>query len=160
MGDRTWASITIHQDDYPKVIESPTEEKYFISRHCLCEIDKDSEPYMVQFIDDQANYGKIESLEDLLQELEIEYTLRWEDGGDYSAGEEHLRWIDGVYTDHAIYDDQAGTLITLKNIAKEYDPKNPEAMLLAINNKIKEYEPWEVKPPASRLNAKRFIKED
>ena len=98
MGDRTYASIKISKYDYhrhKKELDKIAKGQY---------LDVDLQEDTVEFIDDQANYGELPILNDFLLENCIEYNKRWEAGGDYEAGEEFARNVQGEYKIHDISD--------------------------------------------------------
>ena len=147
MGDRTYASITIHKFNYERNKEEIEGMGYE---------DTEIEGDEVKIIDYEANYGHLEALEKLCQEQQIEYDKRWEAGGDYGAGEEHSRIVDGVYKVYDIYDDGEAVLTELKTILAETDPIKREEL---IKKKILELEPFKLEP-LKASNAIDFIMKD
>jgi len=134
MGDRTYAEVRIHKHYYDRHKEEIDEMGYD-------EAEEDGDEVTVK--DYEANYGSLEALESFCQQNKIEYDRRWEAGGDYSAGNEYARIVNGEYKVHDIYDDGDAVLGELKTILNEKDPTKREELL---NKRIKELEPFEITP--------------
>jgi len=149
MGDRTYAEITINKYYY----EQHKEEIEKIGYHDEIREDCEDEATLVCY---EANYGHMEPVEDFLKENHIEYDLRWESGGDYGAGNQYARIVNGEYKIHDIYDDGSAVLDELKNILNEKDPTKREALL---KKRIKDLEPFEI-TPLKAPNSIDFIKSD
>jgi len=150
MGDRTYAVVYINKYYYE---QNKKELDMLAEDSCY---DTQVNDDIVEFHDDQANYGNIPSITDFLQENKIEYTLSWEDGGDYHAGSEYARIVNGEYKIHDIYDDGYAVLQELKTILNEKDPTKREALL---KKRIKDLEPFEI-TPLKAPNSIDFIKSD
>lgn len=151
MGDRTWAEIRIHKD-FKHIVGNDNDK--ICEQYGLCEVEEDGDE--VIFKDDQANYGHIEDLENVLKEHEIEFTLDWEAGCEYSAGKEYWRKFEGKYQENTIYESQQDTLNALEEILREYSPDRLEE---GIRKTIKYLRPFE-ETPLKGINSKRFIQED
>ena len=141
MGDRTYAELTIHKFHY----QQNKKELEATGYHDEVRDDNDE---TVTFVCYEANYGHMEGLESECQERNIEYNLRWENCGDYNAGEEFFRIVDGEHKVHSIYDTQEETLTALKKVAEIVvkDGATLDEVAKHLTDKIKELEPFEVKP--------------
>jgi len=137
MGDRTYTAITINKYHYDRIKDQIDDNSYE---------DLELEEDQVKFTDCEANYGTMEALENVLQETKTEYDKRWEAGGEYCAGEEFARKVNGEYMIQEISDEGAAVITELKLILAETDPIKREALL---NKRLKELEPFEVKPLAA-----------
>jgi len=139
MGDRTYATVSINKHYYEQ--NKDVIDKMGYEYEC----DEGSE--VVTLADDQANYGRMAEIEDFCQEHNIEYNKRWEAGGDYGAGEEYARIVNGELLTHEISDDYATVLQehkkTMEIIAKG---GTLEEVKKHLAKKIKELEPFEVTP--------------
>lgn len=147
MGDRTYADITLRKSDYDNLLSD--EERKKIEEEYEEEILDDD---LMRFIDYEANYGQIDPIKDVLVEKEIEYTLTWASGSEYSAGSEFGRLVNGEYMMHSLYDDGETMLYVLKHILKQEDIKK------AVEDKINELEPFKVEPLDKPIT-QRFIEE-
>jgi len=127
MGDRTYCTTTINKHYYNQLEQEFGGEQKLEEKTQVCEIRKEDD--LVEFHDDQANYGQMEELENILQERKIEYNRRWEAGSEYGAGEEYARKVNGEYKIHDLYDDGASVLTELKTVLAETDPIKREALL-------------------------------
>jgi len=134
MGDRTYCKFTINKHYYE-------QNKEVFDKMDSDETEDDGEE--ISFVDYEANYGSMESYESFCQEHQIEYDRRWEAGGDYGAGNEYARNVNGEFKLHDIYDDGEAVLTELKSILNETDHAKREALL---NKRIKELEPFEITP--------------
>jgi len=134
MGDRTYCKFTINKHYYDQNKEA------FDAMDCD---EKEEDGDEVSFVDYEANYGSMESYESFCHEHQIEYDRSWEAGGDYSAGTEYARNVNGEYKLHDIYDDGEAVLNELKAVMAEKDPVKREALL---EKRIRELEPFEITP--------------
>jgi len=141
MGDRTFCEIRINKHYYEQLKNSITEDDPKLEE-TYDEIDEEDGD-TVRLYDYEANYGCMEQLESLLHDRKIEYDKRWEAGGDYPAGEEYARKVNGEYKIKDISDGGMAILEELKLALAETDPIKREAL---INKRIKELEPFEVTP--------------
>ena len=156
MGDRTYTRITLTKQEYTAVEKEfggkeKIEELWGLSYIC----DSTSAPNCISLIDDEANYGQIEPLENILHEREIEYDKFWGPGNEFTEGNEYARNVDGIYKVMSIYIEQEATLTMLKALTKIEDTI---ALKLEINNKIAELEPFEI-TPLYIPNSAKFIKD-
>ncbi len=154
MGDRAYTSITINKYYYDQLKHEFGGEKKLEEEVCVERIELEDDS--AEFVDGDANYGMMERLENILQERKIEYNKRWENGGDYGAGEEYARNVNGEYKTHNIYDVGGEVLTALKEL-KEL--KDPELRDLLLTSKIKDLEPFEV-TPLLQPQSIDFIKKD
>jgi len=134
MGDRTYCTFTINKHYYE-------QNKEAFDAMDNDEIEDEGEE--VIFTDYEANYGSMESYENFCHEHQIEYDKHWEAGGEYGAGSEYARIVNGEYKLHDLYVDGEAVLNELKAVMAEKDPVKREALL---EKKIRELEPFEVKP--------------
>jgi len=134
MGDRTYCTTTINKHYYEQnkdLIDKLSKEGWY-------EIEKEGET--VKFIDDQANYGDMPAICDILTEKEIEYDKSWESGGDYSAGVEYARKVKGIYTKGDVFEGGEDLINNFKEILA-CEPSEREAL---IKTKLLQLEPFEI----------------
>ncbi len=147
MGDRTYCTITINKHYYNQLEQEFGGEDKFVEETYIQGVNKDKDSETVECYDDQANYGSMEKLESTLQEKEIEYDKRWEAGGDYGAGEEFARKVNGVYMTHDISDEGVEVLQHHKNIKEILDQGGTlEDVRKHVEDHITLLEPFEVTP--------------
>ena len=136
MGDRTYCTTTIniyYYKQFKTELDALAKAQYY-------EVEKEDE--LVNFNDDQANYGDMPEIVSFLSEREIEYDKRWESGGDYSAGSEYAREVKGIYTKCDIYEGGEDLINNLKELLA--CNTNERENLIKI--KLKHLEPFEVTP--------------
>lgn len=86
MGDRTWARITVQKPYYYLLLGTKEGlEAIEISD----EIDEFGT--IVEFVDNEANYGDMPYLQNVLEDIKAPYNHEWHAGGDYGAGIEYVR---------------------------------------------------------------------
>lgn len=158
MGDRTTATITITKEDYNNILRDyhGKDHDKFMNEYGL-ESFEDYGDTVVELIDYQANYGHIEKLESFLEDNQYEYDLRWENGGDYAAGELSCRRLDNKMITHEIYDEQAMVLNALQKLAAIEDGDD---LRKEVANMILALEPY---PPSNLVpkcnNTLKYIEE-
>ena len=141
MGDRTYCSIRINKHYYNLLAiahRKDLEDMYD-------ELEDDGDEVIMS--EQEANYGNMEELENLLKENKIEYNKRWEDGDEFKAGEEFARIVNGKYCVHEISDQGASILIEYKEL-QELIMKGAdlESVKKHIENKRILLEPFEITP--------------
>ena len=86
MGDRTYAHIVINH--------AFRELAEFVFAECNERFNDVIEAEGgVCYIDHQANYGNLPEFEQALEAQFIPYDKRWEEGGEYGAGDKHVRVV-------------------------------------------------------------------
>jgi len=159
MGDRTYCSFRIHKDNFAKMkahLGISDDDK--VAEHFNAQGTDLDEEGVAKIYDDQANYGAIEKLSDYLSEHGIEYDKRWESGGDYSAGDEYFRVIDGKHCCYDLYEGQFDTSVVLKQLLqKAAEGEDLKTLVEAKYNEIVPFEPGPLRPPS---NSKNFITEE
>jgi len=158
MGDRTYCSYTIHKDNLAKIKANlGIADNFKVAEHLDASVIED-EGDTVQFYDYEANYGTIEKLQDYLSEHEIEYDKRWEAGGDYDAGNEYYRIIEGKPKCYEIYDDSYQVVVALETLLKE--AAQGKDLKTLVEAKIRKLVPFEEGPLLAPSNSKHFITEE
>ncbi|PQA85845.1 hypothetical protein [Hyphococcus luteus] len=84
MGDRTYASIAI-----PKAFEEIVDLWNEVEGDAV--VKENSDESIVVYADEEANYGNIDWLEQLLEENAIPYDKEWSRGGGYEPGTKKVR---------------------------------------------------------------------
>ena len=86
MGDRTYAHIVINR--------AFRELAEFVFAECNERFNDVIEAEGgVCYIDHQANYGNLPEFEQALEAQFVPYDKRWEEGGEYGAGDKHVRVV-------------------------------------------------------------------
>ena len=158
MGDRTYTSYNFHKYHLKKMMVdlNAKDEKDLADN--LCSEDVEIEGDEVKIYDYEANYGSIESLESYLQSNHIEYDKRWEAGGDYEAGDEFARNVNGEYKVHELSDKGFEVLTHLKEFQETIDQNCTfEELKKNIKDKLNLIEPFEI-TPLKLPNSIDFIK--
>ena len=84
MGDRTYTSITV-----PKAFEEIVD--LWNKEHGDAVRKEDSNGWTVVYADEEANYGNIDWLEQLLEDNAVPYDKAWSRGGNYEPGVKAVR---------------------------------------------------------------------
>ena len=144
MGDRTYTTITITKKDFDYLLTRyhKNSKSHFIENYTLDDIEE-FDTY-VKFVDYDANYGRIEPLEELLVREKIEFDHEWADGGDYTAGYSYGRRNKGEYIQWELYDSEKDICDILANLLK--DPKNMAKEAKKILENLEYREVTELKP--------------
>ena len=107
MGDRTWARTSFNRVYLPLVKATIGSE---ISSREFGRSDW-WENGLVDIEDDQANWGNMDWLTDLLVDLMIPFDLTWANGGEYGSGTRHTRFNEeGGEETLELYDDGNGMI--------------------------------------------------
>ena len=147
MGDRTFTEIHINIHYYQQHKDSLDKLDYERA-------DTDEEAV---FIDYEANYAQMHDLEDYCRDHLIEYDKYHEAGGDYDAGEEYARVIDGQCMVHDLSKSGVDMLNQLKVFLKHQD--QPVKMIAEMKKLVKQLEPFEITPLKAPQSID-FIKND
>jgi len=131
MGDRTYCEIIIHEEDYKRNKEKLDSLGYEI---------KELKDNKVVFIDYEANYGDIDDLEVLLDELNLEYNKSWDKGDEYLAGSYYCRRRRGKLRSYRIDSSEESIL---EEIIEALKLEDPIKIKKALQDKIKELQPFE-----------------
>ena len=151
MGDRTFVTITIHKDFLPSLIQlgGGTQDKL---HQAVCYEDMQEYGDEISFSDSEVNYAEWSTLEELLQKGKIEYDKRWEQGGDYDAGEANYRCIKGKWVLQEIYKEQKAQIDLLELLLKSKDIEK------AAKKTLKKLRPFKITDlQDGKCNAEKFI---
>lgn len=141
MGDRTYCSIRINKHYYNQLANAHRKDL----EDMYDELEDDGDEVVMS--EQEANYGNMEPLENLLKANNIEYNKRWEDGDEYKAGEEFARIVNGKYCIHEISDQGDAILQEYKEL-QELILKGAslESIKKHVENKVTVLEPFEITP--------------
>ena len=141
MGDRTHTTISIHKFFADKMRGTENLGDGELAAKFDCDELEQEDGDITIFVCYEANYATLETLETYLHENKIDYDKSWESGGDYEAGEEYARKVNGEYMVHSLTAKQHDVLGTLKTLIELKE--DPAKLMECLENTLLELEPFE-----------------
>ena len=139
MGDRTRVTITIRKKDYERLLaEKGYSEAGFRDVVVADEIEDEGDLIVLHGY--EVNYADWDELQDILKEDLIPYDKTWDAGGSYSAGESHVRLVDGAMQELEFYEDES----KLVGFLKEVKDLSSNEIKARVQEEYKRQFPWEI----------------
>ena len=139
MGNQTYTTITF-QTEYLPLFSAAYEKKFGEEPYATIE---EGGP-LTELIEEQANYGEMEDEENILIECSIPYDTSWENGGDYRAGTEYVRFdAEGVIQRNEYSESKYGTVDIQLVIRQIKEGKSLEELKSFLEMAMKDYQPYE-----------------
>jgi hypothetical protein len=144
MGDRVRVSIHVRKSDIKYLIdkEFDGDSDKFSSKVEANEYNEYDSCPLVELVDQEANYGNWESLEEFLCEKKIEFDKEWGEGGGFGKGSAYFRLVKGKIKQVEVYAHDEGLLkflTAVKNLP-------PEEIKKAVKKELKKLSKFEITP--------------